>query len=229
MGFLDGFTGIVRQLFIVGFNYIIKGVRGNCRVRQIHHIVIHPYISRTANRAVNGNDIVGIVLTGMPAEPRFHRIQSVLCLSVHIQIVRVADFRIAYLIGNIPATFDNLLDTVIGSTKVSRIIMIDKNRSIGFSSVIAGFPVIVKRCGVFFQQISHVNHVAVPVGSVIFGNVDFFHSAITISIRRIIVITTCGHHSAQRQHASCNIQKILFHFHRYYLRLIYYFFINQPT
>ena len=165
----------------------------------------------------------------MPAKPRFHRIQSVLCLSVHIQIVRVADFRIAYLIGNIPATFDNLLDTVIGSTKVSRIIMIDKNRSIGFSSVIAGFPVIVKRCGVFFQQISHVNHVAVPVGSVIFGNVDFFHSAITISIRRIIVITTCGHHSAQRQHASCNIQKILFHFHRYYLRLIYYFFINQPT
>ena len=165
----------------------------------------------------------------MPAKPRFHSIQGILRLSCYIQIVWVTDFCITYLIGYIPAAFDNLLNAVIGSTKVSRIIMIDKNRSIGFSTVIAGFPIIIKRCGIFFQQISNVNHVAIPVGSIIFGNVNFFYSAITISIRRIIAITTCGHHSAQRQHTSCNVQKILFHFHCYYLRLMHYFFINQPT
>ena len=110
---LDGLHRSIGQVGINAAHHRIDGVLGGVHLAQVQLVVADRlFAARTRQCIVDGDDVVGVVLAGVPAVPGLHGIQGTYLVATVIHGQRVANLSIAHLVGNVQATVNNLLHTV---------------------------------------------------------------------------------------------------------------------
>ena len=214
VGVLDGLHGLVGQFAVaVVLQYIIDRVLCHGGAFQIQLVAGHHHVSRPGNGAVDGDDVVGVVLAGVPAEPGLHGVEGALRVAADVHVIRVANLGIAHLVGNVIATVDNLLHTEGCGLEVAGDVVVLEDFGIAVAAVvILHVPIIIQVGGIAVEQASHFAHVSIPVGGVLRGDVNLFYvrAAGVATVVVVVVAASRGSKTYAERHGCC-IQEILLH------------------
>ena len=141
-------------------------VRGVCIQVAIHlvHIVV---VDASVVSVADGEDVVRIVVAGMPAIPRFHGVETAFRVAAGVFLPRVFDFGVAHFVGNVPhSAFYHLLDASQGTAICAAGLFLEKRGIRAFPFVIF-VPIAVQVFGVLVEQHGYVVHVVTPGRSVV--------------------------------------------------------------
>ena len=239
---LDGAVGSVNLTLDGGIQGGILGFREGCQ-RVSCFLVVACAVEGVADT----EDIVGIVVDGVPAVPGFYGIHGLRVFASLPQVARLADLGRSYLAGDIDAAVHDLLNAGRGALVFSAEGL--EGLGVGLAAFIADGPCLIQVRGILGQQVGNGCGVLRPGVDVRRCHVDVvlldghvsrtFGQTATTTIVLIVLIVFVASYKA-KAHRQCSHHKNFLHctefivnnypsIFQFFNLSIFHFFRNHPT